>query len=133
MVKLRKTGEKVKKSRKNIKAKVDGGAESTSIEPADQVDEEKNECNSMKTTELSALDIARLEKILRFDDADSIEFSKSQWLSLSFEDKCLLPLFISRQFRTSSTAAEKKLHNKQKRELQAKVLKYKNMPCKNFT
>lgn len=88
--------------------------------------------SSEESIPLSNETIERLNSLINIEEIERNGFTKDFWLSLSFEDKCNLPLFISSKFRKSSSREERKNNEKQKRNLNGIVLKYQKYSMRRF-
>jgi hypothetical protein len=76
--------------------------------------------------------LERLQSVVNLERIQTDGFDKSMWLSLSYEDKCLLPHYISMEHRKSSTAAEKKDHIKHKKIISSIVSRFKKYAMQKF-
>jgi hypothetical protein len=76
--------------------------------------------------------LERLSSVIDLADIEANGFSQDLWRSLSFEEKSNLPIFISLQFRTSSTREEKKKNQKRKQTLNGIMLRYQKLAIRQF-
>lgn len=94
---------------------------------------EPNISNKSNTSEpISQEAFERLKQAVHLETIETHGFDKASWLALSYDDKCLLPLYISMEHRKSSTAAEKNIHIKQKRNISSIVFRYKKYAMQKF-
>jgi hypothetical protein len=87
---------------------------------------------SSKEPRLDPEMLERLSSVIDLADIEANGFSLDLWKSLSFEEKNSLPIYISLQFRTSSTREEKKKNQKQKQTLNSIMLKYQKLAVRQF-
>lgn len=76
--------------------------------------------------------LERLRSVINLEEIEANGFSQDLWRSLSFEEKTNLPIFISLQFRNSSTSEERKKNQKRKQILNGIMLRYQKLAIHQF-
>ena len=130
----RDSSKKVNKKNEEVTAEEDRTSQNQikKIKKTSKENVKKSEKKTSKEPRMNPQMLERLNTIINLEDIEANGFSQDLWRSLSFEEKTNLPIFISLQFRNSSTSEERKKNQKRKQIFNGIMLRYQKLAIHQF-